>query len=76
MSKGVGHVDCRFDEDSLYQAVVGVWGEHGAHADVLRELIKRAKEAERLRGALRQVVTFDGNGFDQTRVAREALRGT
>lgn len=31
-----------FNENSLYADIVKVWGEHGAHADVYRELCKKA----------------------------------
>ena len=31
-----------FNEQSLYDAIVSTWGEHGAHADVFRELLKKA----------------------------------
>jgi hypothetical protein len=35
-----------FNEESLRAAVHGMWGEHGAHADVLDHLIARARRTE------------------------------
>ena len=34
-----------FNEDSLRAEVVKVWGEHGAHIDVLDHIIKLARKA-------------------------------
>jgi len=32
-----------FNEESLYKDIVKTWGEHGAHAEVCRELMKKEK---------------------------------
>lgn len=52
-----------FDEASLYREVCRTWGAHGAHAEVLRDLMKAASasRSELLQAA--KAVAFS-NGFD------------
>lgn len=42
-----------FNEDSLRSDVAIIWGENGAHVDVLDMLIKEAKKARELRECLK-----------------------
>lgn len=51
-----------FNEDALYAAVVGMWGQHGAHADVLRFLIEKSRVAVALRpvGCMNRIRNEDG----------------
>jgi hypothetical protein len=45
-----------FNEKALLQEVIKVWGEYGAHADVLKELIKRAATKTYTESEVREIV--------------------
>ena len=36
--------DSRFTEHSLYNEIVDKWGEHGAHAEVFRMMLKKIED--------------------------------
>lgn len=41
-----------FNEDSLRAAIVSVWGEHGAHADVFDHIVNEARRGRNTQGVL------------------------
>jgi hypothetical protein len=74
--KEAGEVGCTpgvFDEQALYVEVCKVWGEHGAHAEVLRDLLKHR---DQMVSALRRISDEAGNDYGGNftwRVSEEAM---
>ena len=67
----------QFTEHSLREAIVAMWGEYGAHADVYDRLLV---EVTRLRGALKDIAGQDPVELAldpqwSQRIARAALDG-
>ena len=73
MKPWVASMDNRtFNEDALKYEVARIWGEHGAHSEVLAMMRKRSDAYRRLVKLLKQYL--DPECFhDQTQVETEAL---
>lgn len=59
-----------FNEDSLREAIVGVWGEHGAHAEVFDHVVTLARREANTRDVLAAYEAHHANSHPTCNIGR------